>query len=621
MEETSTTAPDTRRTRLAAALVLVLVAAALLAAVAFPRTHAFFLRQAADRDAATLTLATEALTGTIDRFRPLPSLIAERPLLVDLLRDPANPGLLATANEEFRQTAFRIGASDVYLMDTAGLTLAASSYQKERSFVGRSFAYRPYFTQALDGGTGEFFALGTTSGERGYFIAAPVEDGARITGVVAVKFTVDSFEAAWRGGGNEIIVTDRHGITFMSSRPDWHFRPLAPLTEAAKAEVADTRQYPLDALVPLDATRFVGREGIEHLTISDDRSTVEYQIQSAPVPQAGWTVSVLTPAAPALRQALWAMSGAAGLLLLAGLFTAIVLQRRAQIEERLAAQAAARNLAETEVAKRTAELNAANTHLVREIEERRDTEARLRKTQADLVQAGKLAALGQMSAALSHEINQPLSAVKSFADNAAAFLDRGRASEARDNVTRISEMADRMSTISRHLRNFARRPQDQLNPTPVLSVLDDAIALMSSRLTDSGARIAFDRPRAEVWITGGTVRLQQVIVNLISNAIDAMADHPDPVIDITLETDADRVRLSVSDRGHGLDPETTSQIFDPFFTTKDHGAGLGLGLSVSYNIVRDFGGRLSAAPRDGGGATFTLDLASAEPPAKPMVAE
>ena len=621
MEETQKRSGQPARWNRAAIAIAAAVAVfGLLAALAFPRLQSYFLGQAAGRDAATLTLATEALAGTIDRFRPLPALVAERPMLTALLRDPENAARIDAANEALRLTAHRIGASDLYLMDISGLTLAASNY-RDTSFIGRSFAYRPYFTQAIDGGIGEFFALGTTSGERGYFIAAPVEDGSRIIGVVAVKFTVDAFEDAWRGGGSEIIVTDLNNIVFMSGREDWHFRPLGPLSDAAKAEIEATRQYPLAEMAPLDAVRSPDSDGMEWLAVTEGRATTQYLIQSARLPQAGWTVSVLTPTAPAFREALRSIMGAGLVLVLLGLATAVVLQRRERIRERLAAQSAAKDLAETEVAKRTKELNAANARLVREVEERRDTEAQLRKTQAELVQAGKLAALGQMSAALSHEINQPLAALKSFADNAREFLDRGRSDDTRQNLIRISEMADRMTTISRHLRNFARRPQDRLSPTPVLAVLDDAVALMSSRLRESGARIVFDRPRAEVFITGGAVRLQQVIVNLISNALDAMADTPDPVIDVALDAHGDRVRLSISDRGHGLDPETTGEIFDPFFTTKTQGGGLGLGLSVSYNIIRDFGGTLSAAPRDGGGAVFMLDLARAEAPQHPLVAE
>jgi len=258
--------------------------------------------------------------------------------------------------------------------------------------------------------------------------------------------------------------------------------------------------------------------------------------------------------------------------------------------------------------------------LRQEVEERRLTEKQLKKTQADLVQAGKLAALGQMSAALSHEFNQPLAAVKAYAENAGTFLDRDRTEEARDNITRISGMADRMAAISKHLRNFARRPQDKTGPVPMLAVIDDALELMRPRLETAGAVLSYHPPEAEVWVTGGRVRLQQVIVNLIGNALDAMAARTPPELDLSLSLDGARCRLDLRDHGPGLSDEALSQAFDPFFTTKDPGQGLGLGLSISYNIVRDFNGRLSAANHPQGGAVFTVELDVTDPPAD-MAAE
>lgn len=181
--------PPAASPRLIPALAVAVLLSGLVAVAAFPRIERYFLTEAAERAAATLSLTVEGLNGALRRYAPLPALVAERPDLAALLRQPENTALQARINEDLRQTAYAIGASDVYLMDISGLTLAASSYRKTLSFVGRSFSYRPYFTQALDGGLGRYFALGTTSGERGYFYAAPVEDNARITGVVAVKFT------------------------------------------------------------------------------------------------------------------------------------------------------------------------------------------------------------------------------------------------------------------------------------------------------------------------------------------------------------------------------------------------------------------------------------------------
>jgi two-component system C4-dicarboxylate transport sensor histidine kinase DctB len=580
-----------------------------IALSSYPALEAWALRRTTSVAEATLRLSADGLRGALDRFKPLPALIAERPILRDLLRDTDNDGLLPYVNEQLRQTAISIGASDVFLMDIAGNTIAASSYRTPLSFIGRSYAFRPYFTQALEGGIGRFFALGTVSGERGYYFAAPVLADTRIIGVIAVKFTVDPFEDAWRDSGANIIVHDLNGIIFLASRADWQFRAMTPLTPGALASIEQTRQYPLDRLVPLVLTPQSAPQDLAIVRIADGESPSDYLSVSERITAAGLTVTLLAPAAEARRQALYFMTFAAVVAMLATAIFIVIRQRRAQLRERLNLQHAVQMELEQRVFDRTSELSTANARLQTEVEERTAAEVQLRQTQAQLIQAGKLAGLGQMSAALSHEINQPLAAVKSYVDNAAAFLDRGFLQEARDNMTRISAMTDRMASISKHLRNFARRPQQATGPLIFNAVVQDAIAVSDVRIKADNASIDYTPPGHEVWVIGGHVRLQQVIVNLISNALDAMSGTPDPVVFVTI----DGTTLTVRDTGPGVDPEIADQIFDPFFSTKGPGKGLGLGLSISYNIVHDFGGSLTVANHQLGGAVFTLTLLAPKP--------
>jgi len=594
-------------------LILVAALALVLAAVAFPRLERHYQRQAGLREQDTLRLVVEGLAGALRRYEPLPALIAERPVLRALLRDPDNPDLVRQVNESFRQTAFQLKASDVYLMDTSGLTLAASSYRKALSFVGRNFSYRPYFTQALEGGIGRYFALGTTSGERGYFFAAPVEDNRRIVGIVAVKFTVDAFEEAWRGSAKRVLVRDLKDIVFMASRQDWHFRTLRPLSETELAEVEVYRQYPLERLRPLPSrTEQIG-DDLKLVSLEEeDTGWTRYVAGSLYIPDAGWNVTLLIPTAQARVQAVAVSSIMVLALLLIGLGVAFYLQRRTQLLERIEVQRAAREQLEERVIARTADLNHANAKLVTEVEERKAAEIRLRRTQAELVQAGKLAALGQMSAALSHEFNQPLAAVKSYADNAITFLERGRSAEARENVGRISQMADRMAEISRHLRNFARRPQGRLLPVSLDAVIQDALALLQTRLSALGARVEVDLPDKDAQAIGGHVRLQQVLVNLLNNALDAVEDRDDRRIHLSVAPTAQGWKITVRDHGPGIAEDVLARLFDPFFTTKSPGKGLGLGLSISYNIVKDFGGHLAAENHPDSGAVLQVTLQRAE---------
>ncbi|WP_424969054.1 sensor histidine kinase [Dinoroseobacter sp. S76] len=607
-----------RPIRSGTALALALCLAGIVALVSFPRIERFFQRDAAEQAAATLSLTVEGLTGALNRYAPLPALVAERPELAQLLREPTNAALIDQVNESLRQTAYSLSASDVYLLDISGHTLAASNYRKTLSFVGRSFAYRPYFTQALDGGLGRFFALGTTSGERGYFYAAPVEEDQRITGVVAVKFTVDSFEETWRAGPATVLVSDLRGVVFMSDREDWHFRALRPLTPQARAGIEAARQYPLSEVTPLPTERSALGGGAELWTIEDPGTpSAGYVAQTTRIAEAGWDVTVLVSTGPARQQALQMVAIGTLLTLLLALAVTIYLQRRAQQLALMAAQTAARAELEARVIQRTTDLNEANAQLQQEVVERRQAEQQLRKTQAELVQAGKLAALGQMSAALSHEFNQPLAAVKSYAENAATFLERDRPQEARENVGRISALTDRMAEISKHLRNFARRPQDAVDRVQLAPVIHDALAVMQARIKHAEAEIRYTPPAAPVWVRGGHVRLQQVVVNLLSNALDATAETEAPVITLEVTQSGEQAVLSVCDTGPGIAPGAEETLFDPFFTTKGPGGGLGLGLSISYNIVRDFGGTLSAHNREGSGAEFRLTLACCPDPEGP----
>lgn len=586
----------------------------LLSSVGFYTAERYFLVQSAQQSQSTLRLAVAGLRGALRRFEPLPALIAEKPSIKLLLSKSSEPELTDAVNLELKRIAQDVGASDVYVIDSSGNTIAASNFDQPHSFIGRSYAYRPYFQQAQEGGLGRFFALGTASLKRGYYFAAPVTFFDEIVGVVTVKLAVDSFEADWQGNDSDLLVTDTFGITFMSSRPDWHFKTLSSLDTEAIAQIQTSRQYPLNQLGLLNLTRSpIGNDGAEFFEISGPQRTETFVASAVGVPEIGWTFHVLVPTKNAYQQTTIAITIAVLLLLSTSAIVAFLLQRRARLFDRIEAQRNAQELLERRVQERTADLNEANTQLKQEVEERKLAERQLRKTQTDLVQAGKLAALGQMSAALSHEFNQPLTAVKTYADNAATYLDRDRPQDARENVSRISQMADRMAAISKHLRNFARRPQERLGPVPVWTVIDDALEILSGKLRSRNATILLEEERPDIWVKGGQIRLQQVVVNLISNALDATPNtETRPSIAVSVEAVNDRVNIQIRDFGPGLSDEIIGLVFDPFFTTKGPGNGLGLGLSISYNIIKDFGGHLLAENHADGGAVFTIDLAAAE---------
>lgn len=570
-----------------------------------------YLDEAASRGQTTLRLAVAALSGQMNRFEPLPELIADHDDIKELVSDPDNPALRARANDYLKEINALLKSSDIYVLLPGGETIAASNHDLPISFVGENFSYRPYYQDAIRGNQGRFFALGTTSLKRGYYFSSPIRIGMEIRGVVVFKVDVDAIEASWKGGDQEIIVTDPEGIIFMSGQPSWLYASLRPLTDERLARTEASRRYADAMLRELPVTKSTTDDGNLLLRITEGGKSREFLELAEQMPQARWTVHVLADTASAHTQALAAVISALLALALAGLGGAIILQRRARLAERMQMQQSAQIELERRVEERTADLAQVNSRLETEVAERRTAEQQLRRTQADLIQAGKLAALGQMSAALSHEFNQPLAAVKTYADNAATLLDRSRIEEARDNVSRISKLADRMSSISRHLRNFARKPNQKLGPVALEEVVRDTQEIVAWRLKAAEAILIVDLGPTPLAVKAGSVRLQQVLVNVITNAADAVEGRADRRIELTARRKGPKVTISIRDHGPGVPTAIAERIYDPFFSTKGVGKGLGLGLSISYNIVKDFGGVLGVLNHPEGGALFTVELDAA----------
>jgi two-component system C4-dicarboxylate transport sensor histidine kinase DctB len=290
------------------------------------------------------------------------------------------------------------------------------------------------------------------------------------------------------------------------------------------------------------------------------------------------------------------------------LIATLVLQRRSRLIERIEYQRRASEELERRVEERTADLTEANVRLEREIAERQAAEAELRQAQDDLVQAGKLAALGQMSAALSHEFNQPLAAIRSYADNAQLLIERNREAEAAGNLKLIKDLTARMAEISKHLMTFARKPRSELRPVALAQVLDDTLDFLRIRLERAGAEVTLQRPDPALTVLAGRVRLQSVLLNLIANALDAMEGQAAPRIEISVAESGGRVSLALRDHGPGIDEAQLGRIFDPFFTTKPVGKGTGLGLPVSYGIVKKHGGDIIVKSKVGRGTSFFVRL-------------
>ncbi len=558
----------------------------------------------------TLRLAVSALGGLLSRYEPLPALIADHDDIEELVAHPKDAALRQRANIYLKSINALLESSDIYIITLDGETIAASNYDGPTSFVGENFSYRPYFQDAAKGFQSRFFALGTTSHKRGYYFSAPILFNEEIKGVIVFKVDIEGIEASFGDGENRILVSDPEGIIFMTGTPQWLYSGLMPLTPERLARTEASRRYANAALKELPVKN--GNFGSHQLmTIAQEDGEREYMVLSQPMPDAGWTVSVLMDTGSLRTQVKTAMIAIILCLCLAAALIAAMLQRRRRLRERLTHQAEAQAELERRVEERTADLARVNQEIKHEIAERRQTEKQLRRMQNDLVQAGKLAALGQMSAALSHEFNQPLAAAKNYAENASLLVERGRLEEVTENLRRISGLIDRMASISKHLRNFARKPNEKMAAVGLEAVLRDTLEIVGARLKAADAVLDVDLGPVPLAVKAGPVRLQQVLVNIISNAADAVEGREDRRITLQAVQRGQTVSISVRDRGAGVPPAIAERIFDPFFTTKGVGRGLGLGLSISYNIIKDFGGQLRVRNHEGGGAEFEIELPAA----------
>nr|WP_255647548.1 sensor histidine kinase [Ensifer sp. IC4062] len=568
-----------------------------------------YMQEASAQATTTLRLAVSALSGHLNRYQALPALIADHDDVKELATRPQDRRLRESVNTYLKEINALLSSSDIYVITPDGDTIAASNYDGPASFVGENFSYRPYFQDALKGMQSRFYALGTTSLKRGYYFGSPIRVGDEIRGVIVFKVDIDTIEASWQGGEYKLFVSDPEGIIFMSGSPEWLYASILPLTPDRLSRTEASRRYANAVLRPLPVSRSTLFDH-QLMRIATGDASREYLVLSQYMPEADWTVNVLIDTASVKTQALTAVAAAMLLCGLAGLAVAVLWQRRARLRERLLMQAQAQSELERRVEERTTDLARVNAQIEEEIAERRLTEQQLRQTQADLIQAGKLAGLGQMSAALSHEFNQPLAAAKTYADSAALLIERGRTTEASDNVRRISGLIDRMASISRHLRNFARKPNEKLGPVPLDDVMRDTMEIVAARIKAADAAVDIDLGNESLVVRAGSVRLQQVLVNVISNAVDAVEGLDDRVISVNARREGDKVVLMIRDRGPGVASAIAERIFDPFFSTKGVGKGLGLGLSISYNIVKDFGGNLTVSNHPEGGAVFRIELAA-----------
>lgn len=592
-------APRLGRGLMLTALLVTLVATAIMAGqVARDRAAGNF----GDRAAAALPLATAAQSGVIEKQRLIPLVLSRDPEVIATLALPTPlPG--ARLDAKLRDIADEAGSSVIYLIDAHGMAVAASNAGQPDSFVGSDYAFRGYFTKAMAEGTAAQYALGTVSKRPGLYLSRRVDGARGPLGVVVVKVEFDELETRWRDSGLVVHVTDGTGVVLTTSVPSWRFGATLPIADEAGTRAA--LQLDHGGLTPLP----ISPAGEGFARIDSGARPGLYATASGPVgPVApGWTLTLFVPVGSALtfaERTAQITALLAGLLIWAG-FT-ILSRRRRWAAARQSALAAMNLELERRVALRTRELDSSNAALKAEITERESAENRVRHLRDDLAQANRLSILGQIAAGVAHEINQPVAAIRTYAESGAQLLDAGDPAEARANFTTIVKVTERVGTITDMLRGFARRGHGAIRPVSVTESIDGALALLSGTIRDVGAQIDRDPVPPGLTVMAGRIRLEQILVNLLRNALDAVRGREAPRIAIRVLDAADTVTISVRDNGPGLDDQMRENLFMPFSTTKE--TGLGLGLVISADLAREFGGDLRLDAGASPGATFVLDL-------------
>ncbi|KQP37109.1 hypothetical protein ASF44_15490 [Pseudorhodoferax sp. Leaf274] len=535
-----------------------------------------------------LEVAAARLDAQLSRFDFLPSLLETSPEVMQFFAQPDNAQRGYGVNLYLQSLNAIAGSDNLYLVDRAGIAIAAADFALPGTPYGRDLSYRPYVREALAGGRGHFYGLGVTSARAGYYLSYALPSQGTALGLATVKVDLAGMEQEWRQLPGPVLVVDEHQVAILSSRDDWRWRPLVALSEAARAEAAAARRYGPSSLEPLGwRDRGAGEGQARRVQAAGQR----WLASTRQVHQGRWQLILLDDEAAVRASARnWAFSAALAMALLLAAAALLDARRRA-IRQHLASRAAlqrAHDALERKVAERTAALQAA---------------------QDELVHAGKLAVLGQLSAGLVHELNQPLAALQTVSDNADQLIQRNRLDEARDNLARIGRLVARLKRLSSQLRLFASKPAGILGSVELLRLVQELQQQLAPRLQEAGIALSLDGVPATLAVAGDESRMEQVLANLLGNAIDALQGVPGPRrIEVQATVAEGRARVAIRNNGPLIPDTILARMFQPFITTKPAGKGMGLGLMVSAHLVREFGGTLSAHNLVPTGAEFVIDL-------------
>ena len=548
---------------------------------AYVLSSRYFRSEEVIRAEGRLSLYRSTVVAELDRFSHLTFVLARDPFVMET----AGGGPTAPLDGRLASFANQSGLDAIYLMDFEGLTISASNAGSASSFVGQNYSFRPYFQEAMEGGQGRFYGIGATTGLPGYFIAdSVVSDLGEALGVIAIKIDLTRLENSWREGGEQVLLTNADGVVLLASNADWRYRTLTPLDAAQRTAIAATRQFPGQALHPLD-----WREGPGDSAVIAGMEVIHLSTTDLPH---GWQLHYFASEDPVATRS-W-LATVISVVIAGGVVLVFLLRRNAQT------QAALRRLEIEE-----SELRSAYDRLNVEIKERRTAERRLERTRDELARASRLAALGELAASVTHELGQPITAMRNHL--AAAELGGGVRA-----IPRLTGLVERMEGITRQLKFFANPGEDALKSLDLCQAMREALKLVAPNIEANAVQLVQDLSAAPVIVQGNALRIEQVMVNILRNAIDAMEDGPPRDLMVRVGGASGMGWFEVADCGHGLGEASLSDLQEPFVTSRESGQGMGLGLSISAGIVKEHHGQMTAHNRDSGGAVFRVEIPLAD---------
>ncbi|MDG1167134.1 MAG: ATP-binding protein [Candidatus Thioglobus sp.] len=545
------------------------------------------------------------LNNELTRFSFLPYVVARDEQLIKWsFNEPSK------ANEALENIVKASGTTHLYILDAKGTTLASSNWRSDVSFVGKNYGFRSYFLDAMSGNNGYFFGIGATSKLPGFFISTPVRNRENIIAAAVTKIDLSAIENSWKDAGETIFVTNKDGVVVLSSESKWKYHTLLPLSQLQKEKIKEQKQF---AGLKLDLLTGQPQKNINNIDING----TPFLYETVSIDSANWKIHYLVPKKNITQLTIitWAKTGS----IMMGLIAVLLLLRLTQSRWRL-------KISQQE----SLDLRKLNDQLTIEIAQRHETEKELLIAQQDIKRTSRLAAMGQLSASIIHELGQPLSAMKNYIASAQLPPKKGETSANNEKsiLPKLDALVVRMTKISKQLKFFVRSNERELQIFDIKDSLHNALELLSSDLKKDGIKLTTNYEDKSFMVRAGKLRMEQVFINLINNARFALQESKNKQLSISIDTSDNNspelnlltnnleleepikqvLIVKIEDTGKGMSEDTLEALFDPFYTTKPSGVSLGLGLAISSNIIHEFNGTLKAKNNTDQGACFVITL-------------